>query len=72
VVCPIELRSVCPGAGVAALQFLVIKLANESSQMAFGLYVGIIAAGALAVGGLLMFGEESAASRGAGNSRERP
>ena len=49
------------GAGVAALVLVLIKLANDSSNLSFGFYLGIIAAGALAVAGLLMFREESAA-----------
>jgi hypothetical protein len=47
---------------VAALLFVLIKLANESSHMGFAFYVGIIAAAALAVAGFLMFREESAAA----------
>jgi hypothetical protein len=50
------------GAGVAALLFVLIKLANESSHLGFAFYVGIIAAAALAVAGFLMFREESAAA----------
>ena len=49
------------GAGLAALLFLLIKLANESSYLGFAFYLGIIAAAALAVAGFLMFREESAA-----------
>jgi len=49
------------GAGVAALAFVLIKLANESSHLGFGFYLGILAAAALAAGGFLMFKEESAA-----------
>jgi hypothetical protein len=48
------------GAGVAAVLFVLVKLANESSHMGFGFYVGIIAAAALAAGGFLMFREETA------------
>ena len=48
------------GAGVATLAFVLIKLLNESSFMGFGFYLGIIAAGALAVAGFLMFREETA------------
>jgi hypothetical protein len=48
------------GAGVATLAFVLIKLLNESSSMGFGFYLGIIAAGALAVAGFLMFREETA------------
>jgi hypothetical protein len=47
-------------AGVVALVFLLIKFLNENDYMAFGFYVGIIAAVALAAGGFLMFREESA------------
>ncbi len=46
------------GGGVAALAFVLIKLVNESSFMGFGFYLGIIAAGALAVAGFLMFRED--------------
>ena len=49
------------GGGVAALVLVVIKFLNESSNLGFGFYLGIIAAGALAAGGFLMFQEESAA-----------
>jgi hypothetical protein len=46
------------GGGVATLAFVLIKLLNESSYMGFGFYLGIIAAGALATAGFLMFREE--------------
>jgi hypothetical protein len=49
------------GGGVLALVLVLIKLANESSYLGFAFYVGIIAAAALAVGGLLMYREEMAA-----------
>ncbi len=49
------------GGGVAVLALVLIKLLNESSFMGFGFYLGIIAAGALAVAGFVMFREESAA-----------
>ncbi len=49
------------GGGVAVLAFVLIKLLSESSFMGFGFYLGIIAAAALAVGGFLMFREETAA-----------
>jgi hypothetical protein len=49
------------GGGVVAFLFVVIKLLNESSSLGFGFYLGIIAAGALAVAGFMMFREESAA-----------
>ena len=49
------------GGGVASLAFVLIKLANESSFMGFGFYLGILSAGALAVAGFLMFREETAA-----------
>ena len=49
------------GAGVAALVLVVIKFLNESSHLAFGFYLGFIAAAALAVAGFLIFREESAA-----------
>ncbi len=48
------------GGGVAALAFVLIKLLNESSSIGFGFYLGIIAAGALAVAGFLMYREEGA------------
>jgi hypothetical protein len=44
-------------AGVAAL-FVVIKLINESSYLAFGFYIGIICVAALVAGAFLMFQEE--------------
>lgn len=46
------------GAGAVALVFVLIKLLNESDYLGFGFYLGIIAAAALAVGGLLMFRQE--------------
>jgi hypothetical protein len=49
------------GAGVVALVFLLIKFLSNHSHTTFGLYLGIIAAAALAAGGFLMFREESAA-----------
>ena len=49
------------GAGVAALVFLLIKFISDNDYTAFGFYLGIIAAAALAAGGFLMFREESAA-----------
>jgi len=49
------------GGGVAALVFVLIKLLNESSNLGFAFYLGIIAAGGLAAGGFLMFREEMAA-----------
>jgi len=48
-------------AGVAALMFLLIKLLGNHDYTALGLYLGIFGAGALAVGGFLMFIEESTA-----------
>ena len=48
------------GGGVAALVLVVIKFLNESSHLAFGFYLGFIAAAALAVAGFLIFREESA------------
>jgi hypothetical protein len=49
------------GAGVLALVFLLIKFLSNNDYTTYGLYLGIIAAAALAVGGFLMFREESAA-----------
>ncbi len=49
------------GGGVAALVLVLIKLLNESNSMGFGFYLGIIAAGALAVAGVLMYREEKPA-----------
>jgi uncharacterized protein YebE (UPF0316 family) len=40
--------------GVLAFVFILLKLLNESSNLAFGFYVGIIASAGLAVGGYLM------------------
>jgi len=49
------------GAGVLALVFLLIKFLGNHDYTAIGLYLGILSAAALAVGGLLMLAEESAA-----------
>lgn len=49
------------GGGVASAVLILIKLLNESSYMGFGFYIGIICVAALAVAGVLMFREESAA-----------
>src|SRR3970282_2337550 len=49
------------GGGVAALLLVVIKFLNESSHLAFGFYLGFIAAAALAVAGFLIFRGESGA-----------
>jgi len=49
------------GGGAAALLFLLIKIIGDNDYTAFGFYLGIIAAAALAAGGFLMFREESAA-----------
>jgi hypothetical protein len=49
------------GGGAAALLFLLIKFISDNDYTAFGFYLGIIAAAALAAGGFLMFREESAA-----------
>lgn len=46
------------GGGAVAIVFVLIKLLNESDYMGFGFYLGIVAAAALAVGGLLMFRQE--------------
>ncbi len=46
-------------AGVAAL-FIIIKLLDESSNMGFGFFLGIICVAALVVAGALMFREEQA------------
>ena len=48
------------GGGVAALAFVFIKFLNESSYLGFAFYVGLIAVVALAVGGFLMYREETA------------
>ena len=45
-------------AGVAALAFVLIKALNESSFLAYGFYLGIIAAAALALAGFWMYREE--------------
>ncbi len=49
------------GAGVLALVFLLIKYLGNHDFTTYGLYLGILSAAALAVGGLLMFRDESAA-----------
>jgi hypothetical protein len=48
------------GGGVAAVVLLLIKLLNESSNLGFAFYVGIIAAAGLAAAGFLMYREEGA------------
>ncbi len=40
--------------GVLAFVFILLKLLNESSNLAFGFYVGLLASLGLAVGGYLM------------------
>jgi len=50
------------GGGIVALLFVLIKLVNESSFLGFGFYLGIIATGALAAAGFLMYKEEQASS----------
>jgi hypothetical protein len=40
--------------GILAFVFILLKLLNESSDLAFGFYVGILASLGLAVGGYLM------------------
>jgi hypothetical protein len=49
------------GAGAVALLFLLIKWVGNHDYTAVGLYLGILAAAALAAGGFLMFREETAA-----------
>lgn len=46
------------GAGAAVAVFVLLKLINESSSIAFGFFLGIIAAAALAAGGYLLYTEE--------------
>jgi hypothetical protein len=46
------------GLGAAVAVFIILKLVNESSYMAFGFFLGIIAAVALAAGGYLYFTEQ--------------
>lgn len=48
-------------AGVAAL-FIVIKLINESSHLAFGFYLGILCVAALCAGAYLMYQDEQKGS----------
>ena len=50
------------GGGVVALVFLLIKFLSNNDFTTYGLYLGIIAAAALAAGGFLMFRDESAAA----------
>jgi hypothetical protein len=40
--------------GTLAFLFVLIKLLNESSNTAFGFYLGLIASAGLAIGGYLM------------------
>jgi hypothetical protein len=49
------------GAGAVALLFLLIKFIGNHDYTTFGLYLGIIAAAALAAAGFLMFREETTA-----------
>ena len=48
------------GAGVASFAFVLLKFLNEPSYLGFAFYVGLIAVVALAVGGFLMYREETA------------
>ena len=48
------------GGGVAALAFVLIKFLNESSYLGYAFFIGLIAVVALAVGGFLMYREETA------------
>jgi hypothetical protein len=58
--------------GVLAFVFVLLKLVNESSSLAFGFYIGILASLGLAVGGYLMakeMGELPQALGGKGESK---
>jgi len=46
------------GAGGVAALFILIKLINESSHLAFGFYIGIICVAALCAGAFLQFQAE--------------
>ena len=46
------------GAGGVAALFVIIKLINESSHLAFGFYLGIICVAALCAGAYLIYQEE--------------
>jgi hypothetical protein len=48
------------GGGVVAVLCILIKLLDESSYLAFGFYLGIIAAIALAAGGYMLYSAEKA------------
>lgn len=48
------------GGGIAVALLVIIKLLNESSDLGFGFYLGIICAAALAAGGILMYRQEMA------------
>jgi len=46
------------GLGAAAVLFVVIKFVNESSNLSYGFFIGIILVVALAAGGFLLYQEE--------------
>ena len=48
------------GGGVATLVLVLIKMLNESSNLGYAFYIGIIATAALAVAGFLMYTQERA------------
>ncbi len=50
------------GLGVLALVCVILKFINESSYLAFGFYIGFLAAVAMAAGGYLLFTEEKGSS----------
>ncbi len=48
------------GGGIAVAVLILIKLANESSHLSFGFFLGIVAAVVIAAGGYLIYTEEKA------------
>ncbi len=58
--------------GVLAFVFVIIKLLNESSDMAFGFYIGILASAGLAVGGYLMAKEAGELPEALGGKKSAP
>ena len=58
------------GLGALALVCVILKFINESSYLAFGFYIGFLAALAMAAGGYLLFTEEKGTSPFGGTSRQ--
>jgi hypothetical protein len=58
--------------GVLAFVFILLKLVNESSDLAFGFYVGILASLGLLVGGYLMSKEAGDLPQALGGKKDAP